>query len=85
MNSAIIKNELGLHARPITKWLEAIKILDADITVICKGKKYNGNSMIGLMSMAAKKGDELSIESEGTDSEKAIKMLLDLIEDGFGE
>lgn len=85
MENLLIKNSKGMHARPISKWLEGIKGLDADITVKFKDRTFNGNSMISLMSMGASMGDEIHIESVGKDGQNAIEIIKALVEDGFGE
>ncbi len=84
-NTVCLVNELGLHARPISKWLGITKKYETTIEVTKNGKKYNGTSMISLMSMAAKKGDELTLLASGLDADKVISELSELIKCGFGE
>jgi len=84
-NTVCLVNELGLHARPISKWLGITKKYDSSIEVTRNGKKYNGCSMISLMSMAAKKGDELTLLASGLDAEHVLHELSELIRCGFGE
>lgn len=81
----IITNELGLHARPLSKWLQVVNKYDVEVEVLKEEKKYNGKSMISLMKMAAQKGDELVIEIKGKDENNALKELIDLVKNGFGE
>ncbi len=81
----IIKNELGLHARPISKWLAVFKDTDVTVTVAKGEKSVNGKSMIGLMQVAAKKDDEILVDIEGDASSELMDALSVLIEDGFGE
>ncbi|MCH4887912.1 HPr family phosphocarrier protein [Acidaminobacter sp. JC074] len=83
--SFIIKNELGLHARPISKWLAVFKESDALVNVFKGDKKFNGKSMISLMQTAAKKDDEITVEIIGDSEDILIEELSLLIEDGFGE
>lgn len=81
----IIKNELGLHARPISKWLAIFKETDVTVTVSKGSKSLNGKSMIGLMQVIAKKDDEITVIIEGASSTELMNQLSLLIEDGFGE
>lgn len=81
----IITNELGLHARPLSKWLQVVNKYDVEVEVLKEGKEYNGKSMISLMKMGAQKGDELAIQIKGKDENNALKELIDLVKNGFGE
>ncbi len=80
-----IVNELGLHARPISKWLNVVRKHEIELSVVKEGKSYNGTSMIALMSMAAKKGDALILKASGKQAQAAVSELKALIADGFGE
>ena len=81
----VIKNELGLHARPISKWLAVFKDSDVVVNVIKGNKKFNGKSMISLMQTAAKKDDEITVEIIGSLEDILMEELSVLINDGFGE
>lgn len=81
----IIKNKLGLHARPISKWLSVFKDSEAIVNVVKDDKKYNGKSLISLMQTAAKGGDEITVEIIGESEDILMEELSQLIEDGFGE
>jgi len=80
-----ITNELGLHARPLSKWMQIVNKYDGEIEVLKEGKKYNGKSMLSLMQMGAQKNDELIIETKGKDEEQTLNELVDLVKSGFGE
>ena len=81
----VIINDLGLHARPLSKWLQIVNKYDVEVEVLKGNKKYNGKSMISLMQMGAEKGDDLIIETDGKDEEDTLNELVDLIKCGFGE
>lgn len=83
--SVIIMNGSGLHARPISKWLQIVNKYDVEVEVIKRDKKYNGKSMISLMQMGAAKGDELIIETKGKDDEDTLNELINLVKCRFGE
>ncbi|WP_432403835.1 HPr family phosphocarrier protein [Wukongibacter sp. M2B1] len=80
-----IINKLGIHARPLSKWMQVVNKYDAEIEVSKKDKKYNGKSMISLMQMGAVKGDELLIETRGKDEIELLNKLVELTKCGFGE
>lgn len=68
----IIKNKQGLHARPAALFVQIANKFDSVITVR-KGKDaVNGKSIMGILTLAAEKGMEISIEAEGTDAHLAI-------------
>lgn len=75
-----IKNEIGLHARPASLFIqEAIKY-SSNIAVIKDEKTYNGKSIMSILSMSAGKGQEITIRAKGEDEEDAVKGLVNLID-----
>ncbi len=70
-----IKDELGLHARPASMLVTETKKYSSKITVIYGEKNVDARSVIGLMTMAAKTGDTITICIEGDDEEKAYEKL----------
>ncbi|MFM1534979.1 HPr family phosphocarrier protein, partial [Helcococcus ovis] len=58
---------------------EAIKF-SSNIDVIKNEKVYNGKSIMSVLSMSAGKGEEIIIRANGEDEEKAVKSLVNLIE-----
>lgn len=79
----VIQNETGIHARPagiIVK--EAAKFKSA-VTIEKGGKEYNAKSIMSLMTMAAKKGEEITIKVNGEDEAQAMDALVNLIMTGL--
>lgn len=90
MTDKIIKelniiNERGLHARAAANFVKTIDGLNADIEVERLGQIVDGNSIMGLMMLAASKGTSIKVSASGTDAKKAIDLLSDLINNKFGE
>ncbi len=80
-----IVNELGLHARAAAKFVEAASRFTCDIR-LNKGKNHaDGKSIMGILTLAAAKGEILVLELDGPDEEKALEILRDLVASGFGE
>jgi phosphocarrier protein HPr len=75
-----IQNPQGLHARPATAFVQKASSFSADINIIKGGKKINGKSIMGLMTLAAKQGDEITLEVDGSDEQEAIKELSQILE-----
>lgn len=83
--NVVLKNSTGLHARPASLLVkEASKFL-SEIKIVKDGKEYNGKSIMGILSIGASKGDDLTIIAEGEDEKEAISTLKELIENKFGE
>lgn len=78
-----ITNEIGLHARAASKFLnEAVKY-KSNIEFIKDNKKYSGKSIISILSLSAHKGCELILRCDGEDEQSALEKLSELIETGF--
>lgn len=80
-----IRNRLGLHARAAVQVVELAKRYDAEITVSKEGQAVNGKSIIGLMMLAAAKGQEIQIAAEGPQAAEVLEALTELIERRFDE
>lgn len=80
-----IVNKLGIHARPATKFVETAEKFQSNIIVEKDGFEVNGKSILGMMMLVAPKGTKIKIKADGPDEEEALKALVKLVEDGFGE
>lgn len=80
-----IINKLGLHARASAKFVQLASTFDCEITLERNGQTVNGKSIMGIMMLAASKGSELRICTDGTDENKALTSLIELVNDRFGE
>ncbi len=80
-----IINKLGLHARASAKLTQTAGQHQCQIWLSRNGRRINAKSIMGVMMLAAAKGSVIGIETEGEDEEQAMKALVDLIDDKFGE
>jgi len=80
-----INNEKGLHARASAKFVEVCEQFDAQATVSKDGESASGESILGLMMLAASKGTEINVEIEGPDAEALESALYQLVSNLFGE
>lgn len=80
-----LKNETGLHARPASLFVNVASRFISDVKVIKDGKEYNAKSILGILSMGARKGDTILIQAEGNDSEEVIDALVRLVNENFNE
>ncbi len=75
----VIKNKLGLHARPAALFVQIANKFDCDITVKKGKQEVNGKSIMGIMMLAAGKGDTIHIKADGNGAEKALSELDQLL------
>jgi phosphocarrier protein len=80
-----IINRLGLHARPAAMFVRIANRYRSEIWVEKEGEQINGKSIMGLMMLAAGQGSKLMIRCEGSDADKAMEELEDLINRRFNE
>ncbi|MBM4086532.1 MAG: HPr family phosphocarrier protein [Planctomycetes bacterium] len=80
-----IVNKLGLHARPSTQFAETAKKFGSAIVVRGNGREVDGKSVIGMLTLGAEEGAELSITADGDDAPQAVSALEELINGKFGE
>jgi phosphocarrier protein HPr len=80
-----IQNELGLHARAGTKFVQTASKFPCEITVTKAGNEVNGKSILSLLTLMAPKGTTLVVKAKGERSEEAVAALAALVDDKFGE
>ncbi len=80
-----IVNEKGLHARASAKLVEVVEAHEATATVARDGLDASGDSIMGLLMLAASKGTSIEVRTEGPDAERLADALEALVADRFGE
>ena len=80
-----IVNEKGLHARASAKLVEVVEQHDATAQVSRDGLSASGDSIMGLLMLAASKGTTIDVETSGPDADKLAEALAALVADKFGE
>ena len=73
--SYVIKDELGLHARPAGLLVKEVKQFTSTITLEANGKKSAAKGLMGVMSMAVKQGNEVTVTVEGDDEVAAAAAM----------
>ena len=71
----IIKNKLGLHARPAALFVQIANKFDSNITVRKGKEEVNGKSIMGILTLAAEKGSTIYLKANGSDADEAIVEL----------
>jgi phosphocarrier protein len=82
---APITNKLGLHARASAKLTQLASTFGCEIWLTRNARRVNAKSIMGVMMLAAGKGSTVLVEAEGADADAALKALLELIANKFGE
>jgi phosphocarrier protein len=81
-----ILNELGMHARAATKFVQlASKYPDCKVFVEKDGQEVNGKSIMGVLMLVASQGSQITIRTLGEEAEEVGLVLAQLVEDRFGE
>lgn len=80
-----IVNEKGLHARASAKLVEVVEAHDADAEVSCDGMSASGDSIMGLLMLAASRGTHIDVETRGAEAEALADAIAALVAGRFGE
>ena len=75
----VVKNKLGLHARPAALFVQMANKFDSRITVEKDNEKVNGKSIMGILTLGVERGSFIIIEAEGQDAQTAISELERLV------
>ena len=80
-----ILNEKGLHARAAAKFVELVDTFDVNVIVAKDNLEASGDSIMGLLMLAASKGSEIDLILSGKQSQDALMALSNLVDNFFGE
>lgn len=80
-----IVNEKGLHARASAKFVEVVERFDARAEVEKDGMRISGDSIMGLLMLAASRGTSIEVSTSGDEAEALADALQALVADRFGE
>jgi phosphocarrier protein HPr len=80
-----IVNEKGLHARASAKFVEVVESFEAQAKVTKDGMTVSGDSIMGLLMLAASRGTSIDVVTSGDDAEPLSLALEALVANRFGE
>jgi phosphocarrier protein HPr len=83
--SILIRNKLGLHARAAVKFVNTANRFGADVRIVKDDSEIDGKSILGILTLAATQGTEISLRIDGLDEAAAWEALSELISNRFGE
>jgi len=80
-----IQNIKGLHARASAKFVEVVEQFDGEAEVSKDGLSADGDSIMGLLMLAASKGTSIEVKTKGPQADQLMDALAELVADKFGE
>lgn len=80
-----ITNNIGLHARPATFFVQKANCYRSVIKVEKDDRVVSAKSLLGILSLGIAKGMTITLRAEGVDEEEAINGLAELVGTGFSE
>ena len=81
----LINNQVGLHARPATFFIQKANEFRSTIWVEKDERRVNAKSLLGVLSLGIVGGTTIKIIADGTDESAAVDSLVKLIESGFAD
>ncbi len=85
LKDVTVENQVGLHARPATFFIQKANEFKASIWVEKDERRVNAKSLLGVLSLGIVGGTPIRIIADGVDEENAVDSLVKLIESGFNE
>ena len=81
----LIVNEKGLHARASARFVEVVEAHDAKAEVSRDGMEVSGDSIMGLLMLAASRGTSIDVTTSGPEADALAEALSALVANRFGE
>jgi phosphocarrier protein len=83
--TCVVRNKMGLHARPAALIVQTANRFPCDVTLCKDGQEVNAKSIMGVLMLAAAKGSEILVRTEGADAAACADAIAELFEKGFNE
>ena len=78
-----VKNEVGLHAKPATYFIQKANEFQSGIWVEKDERRVNAKSLLGILSLGIVRDTEITLIADGADEKAAVDALVALIEADF--
>ncbi len=85
VKDVVVQNQVGLHARPATFFIQKANEFKASIWVEKEERRVNAKSLLGVLSLGIVGNTSIRIIADGADEEAAVLALIKLVESGFAE
>lgn len=83
VKDVVVQNQVGLHARPATFFIQKANEFKSSIWVEKEERRVNAKSLLGVLSLGIVGGTQIRIIADGTDEALAVDGLVKLVETGF--
>ena len=83
--TAVVNNQVGLHARPATFFIQKANEFKSSIWVEVEERRVIAKSLLGVLSLGIVKGTEITLIANGPDEEEAVEALATLLASDFGK
>lgn len=80
-----LQNQIGLHARPATFFIQKANEFKSLILIEKDERRVNAKSLLGVLSLGIEKDTKIKILADGPDEEAAVSALIKLVESGFAD
>ncbi len=85
VQEVVVKNQVGLHARPATFFIQKANEFKSSIWVEKEDRRVNAKSLLGVLSLGIVGGVSIRIIADGPDEKDAVAGLIKMVESGFTE
>jgi phosphocarrier protein HPr len=85
MKDVSVQNQIGLHARPATFFIQKANEFKSSIWVEKDERRVNAKSLLGVLSLGIVGGTTIRIIADGADEQTAVEALVRLVATGFAE
>lgn len=79
LKEIVVQNQVGLHARPATFFIQKANEYKSTVWIERDERKVNAKSLLGVLSLGITKGVNVTVIAEGPDEEEAVNELVELI------
>ncbi len=85
VKDVMVQNQVGLHARPATFFIQKANEFKSSIWVEKEERRVNAKSLLGVLSLGIVGGTDIRIIADGADEEEAVEALVALVQSGFAD
>ena len=85
MKDIEVKNQVGLHARPATFFIQKANEFKSSIWIEKEERRVNAKSLLGILSLGIVGGTTIKVIADGSDEQAAVNALVDLVDSGFSD
>lgn len=85
VREVMVKNQVGLHARPATFFIQKANEFKSSIWIEKEERRVNAKSLLGILSLGIVGGTGIKVIADGADEKAAVEALVELVDSGFSE